>query len=209
MAVFFLFYFGTVARFDYQHALQQALQHPTEQNWQLTRMPPAQLALAQRYLTRSVRYAWIGGPILILLYLGIEAAALLGIFRLAFHADVNFRQVNAVVWHASLPGLLSFLPLAMKPFFGHALDSVQFKNLGYADLGYYLNPATTPKALYAVASSINLFTLWALLLLAIGLVVVARTKRIHGVIAALVWWIVRWIAMIFLAVLASVALVIV
>ena len=203
MAVFFLFYFGSLAHFDTHQAFQKALQHPNPQAWQFTSMPPGQRAKLETTIQRIVRYSWIGGPLLILLYRAIEAALLLSIFRLAFHADINFRQMNAVVWHSSLPDLISFLPLAVKPFFGHALDSVQFKNLGYADLGYYFNPATTPRALYAVVSSINLCTVWSILLLAIGLVLVAHTKRIHGVIAALLWWIARWIVILMLFILVS------
>lgn len=201
-----LFYFGTWSRQDVPHLIQNMRQHPNPQTWQFDSMPPAQRAKMENLLTRSVRYSWILGPLLILLYLGVESLFLFCLCRLAFHAEVGFRQVNAVVWHSSLPGMLSFLPLALKPFLGHALASLQFKNLTYADLAYYFNPATTPRFLYTVASSINFFTLWAFLLLAVGLVLVARVQRIHSAIAAVIWWFARWIAMLVLFLLSSMVL---
>lgn len=203
LALISLFYFGSWSRIDAHQLIQKAQQRPNPQAWQLTSMPPAQRAKVEKVLIRTVRYSWIVGPLLILLYLGIESVFLFCLCRLAFRAEVGFWQVNAVVWHSGLPTLLWFLPLALKPFLGHALNSLQFKNLTYADLGYYFNPATTPKALYAIATSINFFTLWTICLLAIGIILVARTKRIHGVIAAILWWIFRWVVILFLFLLAS------
>ena len=206
LALTLLFYFGTWSRIDVRHLFQNLQQHPNPQAWQFNSMPPGQRAKIENIFTLTVRYSWILGPLLTLLYLEIESAFQFSLFRLVFHAEVSFRQVNAVVWHSILPGLLSFLPLALKPFLGHRLDSLQFKNLGYADLAYYFNPATTPRFFYGIASSINFFTVWTLLLLAVGLVVVGRTQRIHGAIAAVIWWFARWIAMLVLFLLSIMAL---
>ncbi len=205
LALTTLFYFGTWSRINVSQLMQSAQQHPNPQVWQFNSMPPAQRAQAEKFLTRGVRYSWILGPLLSLLYLGIESVFLFSLCRLAFRAEVSLRQVNAVVWHSSLPRLLPFLPLALKPFLGHTFAALQFKNMSYADLAYYFNPATTPRFLYAVASVIDFFTLWTFLLLAVGLVVVARTKRIHSAVAALIWWLGRWIALIVLFLLASLA----
>ena len=206
LALTTLFYFGTWSRIDIHQLIQKAQQHSNPQAWQFNSMPAAQRVIMENILTRSVQLSWILGPLLVLLYLAIESVFLFCLYRLVFHAEVSFRQVNAVVWHSSLPGMLPFLPLALKPFLGHALDSLQFKKLGYADLAYYFNPATTPRFLYGIASSINFFTLWTLLLLAVGLVVVGRTKRIHGAVSAAIWWFVRWIAIMILFLLSSMVL---
>lgn len=201
LAVYFQFYFGTIVHLDFQQIHQKILQHPTPQSWQIRSMPPAQLAQVERVFQRIARYGWIGGPLLILLYFGMEAAVLLAVLHYGFRAQAKLRQVFAVAWYASLPSLIPVLPFVLKRYADGRLSS--FWSLEWTSLGHYLHPSATPNLLYSIARSLDIFDLWSILLATIGLAVVARTRRLHGLIAALVWWVTRWIAMLLLIIVGA------
>ena len=205
LIVFYLIFFGTVARTDFQQLRQKALKHPTQQSWQLQNMPAAQLAMAEQGIKRIKQFGWLGGPLLILLYFGMEAAVLLAVLHYGFHAQALLRQVFAVAWYASLPGLILMLPFALKPYLGGTISA--FWSLGWLSLGHYLHAGAKVNLLYSIVGGINVFDVWSILLATIGLAVVTGTRRIHALVAALVWWFARWIAWIVLIGIVGIAMV--
>ena len=192
LIVFYLIFFGTIARTDFQQMRQKALQHTTKQTWQFQNMPPAQMAMAERGFKRMQQLGWLGGPLLILLYFGMEAAALLAVMHYGFHAQAKLRQVFAVAWYASLPGLFLMLPFALKPYLGGKIPT--FWSFEWLSLGHYLHAGATLNPIYSIVGSFNVFDIWSILLATIGLAVVTGSRRIHALVAPLVWWFVRWIA---------------
>ncbi len=54
--------------------------------------------------------------------------------------------------------------------------------------GAFLNPLETNKALYALATSLDVVTIWTLVLLGMGIAAVAGVKRSSGYIAVFGWW---------------------
>jgi hypothetical protein len=46
----------------------------------------------------------------------------------------------------------------------------------------------TNKALYALASSLDIITIWTLILMGMGIAIVAGVKRSSGYIAVFGWW---------------------
>ncbi len=51
-----------------------------------------------------------------------------------------------------------------------------------------MDPASANKALYALASSFDIVTIWILVLLGMGIATVAGVKRSSGYIAVFGWW---------------------
>jgi hypothetical protein len=56
------------------------------------------------------------------------------------------------------------------------------------NLGAFLDPIETNKALYSLASSLDIVTIWTLILLGMGTSIIAGTKRSSGYIAVFGWW---------------------
>ncbi|HEY2860631.1 MAG TPA: hypothetical protein VGJ21_19585, partial [Terracidiphilus sp.] len=54
----------------------------------------------------------------------------------------------------------------------------------------FLNPLDVGPAIYSLASSIDIITIWCLALVGIGTAMVAGVKRSSGYIAAFGWWII-------------------
>jgi hypothetical protein len=73
-------------------------------------------------------------------------------------------------------------------FAGVAPESFNIKNFAPTNLGAFLDPLDTNKALYSLATSVDLITIWMLVLLSIGLATVAGVKRKSGYFAVFGWW---------------------
>jgi len=92
--------------------------------------------------------------------------------------------------YASLPSIVKSLLGILVIFLNSAPESFNIKNFAPTNLGAFLNPLETNKALYALASSIDAVTIWTLVLLGIGTAIVAGVKRTSGYIAVFGWWVI-------------------
>jgi hypothetical protein len=73
-------------------------------------------------------------------------------------------------------------------FAGADPETFNIKNFAPTNIGAFLNPLETNKALYTLATSLDAVTIWMLVLLAIGTATVAGVKRGSGYIAVFGWW---------------------
>jgi hypothetical protein len=90
--------------------------------------------------------------------------------------------------YASLPTIIKTLLGTVVIYAGAAPESFNIKNFAPTNAGAFLNPLETNKALYSLATSIDVITIWTLVLLGIGTSLVAGVKRTSGYIAVFGWW---------------------
>jgi hypothetical protein len=125
--------------------------------------------------------AVVGAPVLVLITAGI----LFGVSRLG-DAPVSYGQAATIVTYAQVPRLLGSLAgagvLAVK-------DANELPPLQGALVGpVLLLPRDASPVLVGLLSRFDLFTLWATVLVGIGVAVMARRERSKGfVVAALLW----------------------
>ncbi|HVO81478.1 MAG TPA: YIP1 family protein [Terriglobales bacterium] len=136
-------------------------------------------------VTKIIAYAF---PALQLVILVIIAAVLFGTFKLAAGADVKFKAALAIVMYASLPGLLKVVLAVVSLLAGASTDSFTFQNPVATNPGYFLNPADSP-FLYSLASSLDIFLIWTLVLTAIGFTCVSKVKRGTAMAIVFGWWV--------------------
>lgn len=126
------------------------------------------------------------------LYYAATAGVLLLIFNTLLGAQLRFKQYFAVMCYASLPGLI-FSVLAIGVMFLKSPDDFNLRNPLMFNPGAAMDPVNSPKFLYALASSIDLFTLWTIVLIAIGISAAARRmsfgKALMGVILPWAVWV--------------------
>ena len=96
----------------------------------------------------------------------IVALVMWGAYNLLGGANTNFGTSLAITSHAFLTGLVSsvlyLLILYLKPY-----GTVDLDNPIAANVGAFL-PEDAPKWLMALGTSLDLFSIWTLILLAIG-----------------------------------------
>ena len=98
----------------------------------------------------------------------IWAAVLLGIVKGMMSAQVRLKQVFAIMWYSSLPSVIMTL-LAIAVMFLKPPDDFNLQNPLVFNPGAFMDPLTSSKFLYSVATSLDLFRLWTLVLIVIGL----------------------------------------
>jgi len=102
------------------------------------------------------------------IYVLVIAAVGLFIVNVIFGASANFKTCFAVVSYAGLVLLVGVGLVLVMVFMG---DVEQFnpENPVPSTVGFFLNPRETSKALYAIASSFDIFRVWFIALSSLGL----------------------------------------
>jgi hypothetical protein len=150
--------------------------------------PPEQFAMIAKFTRISVLVgSVVGAPIFYLII-----AALFALGMLLMQAQTTFKKILSVIgWSFGAPGLVHLLLLmAVAWVKGFAtLKTVPFQelfNITATNLAVVLGSNASP-GLRAFAQAIDLFAIWILVLMIIGLTAVSGSKKISkGKIAALV-----------------------
>ena len=114
-------------------------------------------------------------------------ALLVWLFGRLLDAPLNFAQAMTVVTYANVPRLLGWVVVGVqgllsdtpKPIYSYMLAPTRF-----------LDPETTSTLTMAMLSRVELFTIWATVLIGIGIAVIARVPRARGFAVAAVVWVV-------------------
>ena len=150
---------------------------PASQTARLEALPPEQRVVAERRqvtITKGIAY---GFSVLSLIWLVMVALVLWGTFNFGAGAEMRFGQALAILVYASLPGILKTILAVIILFVGIDAENFLIQNPVGTNLGYYLSFTDTPRFLYSLASSFDLFLIWTLILTAIGFSVVGKVKQ--------------------------------
>ena len=110
----------------------------------------------------------VGFPVMAL----VTAGVFLLLLRNALGAELSFRQVFAIVCYAWLPLLFSSM-MAVAVLLLKNPDDFDLEHPTLTNIGAFLEPSTS-KWLLSLATSLDVFTLWALAIMATGFSVAAR-----------------------------------
>jgi hypothetical protein len=151
---------------------------PESRQQQFENMPPDQKARAMQMnvnISKGIAFAF---PLFALIWSFIVALVLMATFNFGLGAEVGWWKSVAIVQYAGLPTLIRGV-LAIGVIWSGAKDPADFmiQNSFGSNLGYYLNYAETPKWLYSIASSVDAFMIWTLVLTAIGFSIVGKKSR--------------------------------
>jgi hypothetical protein len=157
----------------------------TEQMEKLTPEARDQRIQLSVTITKVFTYAI---PLTILLSAAIIAAVLMGTFNFGFGTEMKFGTILAVLFYAWVPGILKSLLAAISLFAGADPEGFNVRNPAATNIGFFLSRTDHP-VLYSLASSIDIFAIWYIILLGIGFSCVSKVKRgtATGVIAG--WYI--------------------
>ena len=123
-------------------------------------------------------FAIIGAPIVYLILAGVFALGMMFI-----QAKTTFKRILSVVaWTSAATGIVGAVVnvaalMVRDPAELRTLDPSQFGTIVPTNLGAFLASDTSP-VLRALASSLDVFTIWWLILLSIGFAAIAGSKKI-------------------------------
>jgi Yip1 domain len=98
----------------------------------------------------------------------IWSAVLLGIVKGMMSVPLRLKQVFAILSYASIPGVIMAV-LAIAVMFMKPPEDFNLQNPLFFNPGAMMDQATSSKFVYSLASSLDLFRLWTLVLIGIGL----------------------------------------
>ena len=154
----------------------------------MEQLQPDQLARAKQMGATFTKIGFWASPALALLFVLVIAAVLLGTVNFGFGGRARFSQVFAVVMYGGLPLSIKALLGIVAIYAGVDPDSFNLNNYVGTNIGYYLSP-DVPKVLMAFATSLDLFTIWMVVLLTIGCAITGRISRGKAAGAVFGWWI--------------------
>jgi hypothetical protein len=149
--------------------MERMVRMSLEQSGRASSMSPEQIdqAVRQGAMAGGIITHVMGvviAPIVLLIIAGLG----LIIVNVIFGAHVTSEKIFSLVCYANLVSLLGSAMAVAVILFGDP-DHFSPQNPVPANLGFFLNPREVSKPIYALASSADIFTVWFLILLAIGL----------------------------------------
>ncbi len=121
----------------------------------------------------SIAIAVVGAPVLLVLW----AAIALGIAKGLLGAPLRFAQAFAALCYAGLPRTIYAVLATVVMFLTRDPESFDVQNGFFSNPGAFMDPQTSSKFLYTLASALDVFTIWVMLLAATG-IKAAGGKRI-------------------------------
>ena len=132
-------------------------------------------------------------PAFTLLIWLIIALFLWATFKVGVGADVSYGVSLAIVVYAGLPLMVKTLLSIFSVLAGMNPESFSFQNPLASNPGYFMNPSDGV-FLYSLASGLDVFLIWTLVLTAIGFTCVSKVKTGTAYAVVFGWWVLLTLA---------------
>jgi hypothetical protein len=176
IAVTSLAFIGTVdAKIGFDNVSMNQLKQNAKAMDRIDKLSPEQRQ-RQLDITRTItRVSSYASPVFALVIFIILAAIMMGTFNFGLGANMSFNTSLAVIVLSGIPGILKYLLAIVSMFAGADPEGFNIQNPVATNLGPFVDLTVHPN-LYRLASSVDIFMIWTLVLAAIGYSVVTRKK---------------------------------
>ncbi|MBV8730637.1 MAG: YIP1 family protein [Acidobacteriia bacterium] len=160
----YLYFFNTRIGWEpYMHRIM-------DNNARMLQLPPDQ---RQRIFDMQLRFTPIFAYVAVLVFVpltfAVGGAIALGIIKGLMGVPIRFKQAVAAFAYASLPRAIYSVLSAVVVLLNKNPDSLDPQNPFFSNPAALMDPQTSSKFLYAVASNVDIFVIWVILLTATGL----------------------------------------
>jgi hypothetical protein len=184
----YVLYGAVVAKIGIPQVAQNQIHLNPKQEERMNQGTPEQREVGMKISVGITQGIFIAGPLIILIIVAIGSLGLWGTINFVFGGKASYGSIFTVWMYAGLVGIVKVLLGVVVIFAGVAPDSFNIKNYAPTNIGAFLNPLETNAALYALASSLDIVTIWSMVLMGIGIATVAGVKRSSGYITVFGWW---------------------
>jgi hypothetical protein len=155
---------------------------------QFDKLPADQQEKQLQISSKIIQGFGYGSPLLILLFSLISTVVLWATFKVAAGAETTFGQAYAITIYAGLPGVIGAILGSIALFAGVNPEGFDINNPVGTNLAYYLDADTTGKFIRGMASSLDVLTIWTLILTAIGYACTSKVKRSTALMIVIGWY---------------------
>jgi len=183
-------------RVGWESVIRPAIERsPNTQN-----MPAQQREQIIRTTAGIYKYVGYGSAVIAVFYVFVIAVILMFLFDTMMSAGVGLKRMMAIVAYSCLPMLIQ-TALSMVVLFLKDPEEFNLQNPLMFNVGAFLSPET-PAALRAAGSSLDLFSIWIMILIAIGVSTAARKISFGKALAGIM---VPWLLFVILKSMAAAA----
>jgi Yip1 domain len=143
---------------------------------QFEKLPADQQAKQLELTTAITRYISYSIPLIQLLSFVVIAAVLMAAFNFGAGASVPFKTSMAIVTYGSLPGIIGAVLGIISMFAGVDPAGFNAQNPVATNPAHFMDP-TANKFLYGMASALDVFIIWHIVLMGIGFSSNSKVKR--------------------------------
>jgi len=182
IAIVSVIFINSVGRYvGFDQVAKNALAQSPKQSDQFEKLPADQQAKQMQVRTAATRYISYAVPAIIVIVWLLIAGVLMGVFNLGLGTSVPYKIVLAIVAYSGLPGIIGSILATVSVIVGGtsgSLDREAFniQNPVATNLAYFMDPMGN-KFLYGMASAVNIFMIWSLVLMGIGFACNSKVKR--------------------------------
>jgi hypothetical protein len=176
-----LFMYAISRQVGFEQVSRNQIAHSSRAD-QFDKLPPDQQARQLRFSSKLIAIIGYSNPALVLVFLLIETVVLWGTFKVAVSAETSFQTAYAIVMYAALPGVIGAILAIISLFAGVSPEAFDINNPAGTNLAYYLDPETTGRFLRGMASAVDVFTWWSIVLIGIGFACTSKVKRSTAII---------------------------
>ncbi|MFZ0629976.1 MAG: YIP1 family protein [Acidobacteriaceae bacterium] len=189
VVVTLIFGMAVQQKIGWDKAYENILRQTPAQQQRVESLPADQQARAKQMGANITKYIFWATPLVGLIVAVVVAAVLLATINFGFGGTAKFGQMFAVWMYAILPWSIQGILGIVTVYVGVDPDSFNLKNFVGTNIGYYL-PQDFSKPLMALATSIDIFTIWGLVLLTIGCAMIGNVKKSKAATAVFGWWVI-------------------
>lgn len=161
---------------------------------QFDKLPADQQARQIQLSVKIMQVFAYGSPVMVLFYFLIMTVILWVTIKIGAGGDTSFKAAYAIVNYASLPGIIGAILGIVSMYAGVNPESFDINNPVGTNLAYYLDPETTGKFVRGMASSLDVLTIWSIVLMGIGFACTSKVKRSTAIIIVAAWYLVYKLA---------------
>src|SRR3974390_1078869 len=182
----FLFTIGK--QIGYEQVTKHQIEQSPKRSEQFDKLPADQQAAQIKFSVMIFKVLTYGSPFMIMFFSLISTAVLWATFKVAAGCETTFGQAYAIGMYAGLPGIIGAILGIVSLFSGVNPEGFDINNPVGTNLAYYLDPETTGKFLRGMASSIDIFLIWTIVLLGIGYACTSKVKRSTAIMIVAGWY---------------------
>jgi hypothetical protein len=153
---------------------------------QFDKLPADQQAKQLGFTVNVIRYLTYGTPVTILFYFAVTTMILWGTFKLA-GSGVSFKTAYAIFFYASLPGVIGAILGTISMYAGVNPEGFNINNPVATNPAYFMDP-TSNRFAYGMASALDVFSIWTIVLLGIGFSCNSKVKRSTAIAIVAAWY---------------------
>jgi hypothetical protein len=168
-------------------AAQQQIEKNPSAVESMQQLPPDERASRLAVTATITKATTYGSFVFVLIFMVIETLVLWASFNFGLGAETKFGEVFAVVAYAGIPRYFIWILSAIMLFAGVGTDNFDIRNPVGTNLGYYLGDSA--QWMKTAGQFFDVFGLWALALVVLGMAIVSRKKISQSAAVVLGWWV--------------------